>query len=225
MRCGRDRAAATSTRGMIHAMSRRQRLGFSGLQGHCEGSAYRQGDGFACWGTVLAIVSLILTAAPAAADIQDTFRQLIDPVAREPHPAVGRVVVSEHDAMSKGSGTLIEVYHTYGVVLTNWHVVRDATGPIQVTFPNGFQAFAEVLQTNETWDLAALKIPRPPIEPMRLAAVVPVPGNELTIAGYEYGQYRAARGKCTQYCAPDRNALLRWSRHRSPRIMVIREVP
>lgn len=137
------------------------------------------------------------------ADLQDTLRQLVQPVDRTPHPAVARVVVSEQDAISKGSGTLIEVYGDYGVVLTNWHVVRDATGPIQVTFPNGFQSFAVVLKDSETWDLAALKIQRPPIKPMRIGSTVPRPGAEITIAGYGSGQYRAARGRCTQYCAPD----------------------
>ncbi len=55
-----------------------------------------------------------------------------------PHPAVVRVVVPEVDGTAYGSGTLIDVRDDYGLVLTNWHVVRAATGAIEVSFPSGF---------------------------------------------------------------------------------------
>ena len=43
-----------------------------------------------------------------------------------------------------------------GLVVTNWHVVRDATGQVEVVFPDGFRSAAKVLATDPDWDLAAL---------------------------------------------------------------------
>ena len=60
-----------------------------------------------------------------------------------PHPAVVRVAVPERDGTaSYGSGSLVAVNESSGLVLTNWHVVRDAAGPIVVYFPDGFHSAA-----------------------------------------------------------------------------------
>ena len=55
-----------------------------------------------------------------------------------PHPAVVRVVAPEGNATSYGSGTLIDVRDQFGLVVTNWHVVRDVQGEVEVQFPDGF---------------------------------------------------------------------------------------
>ena len=104
--------------------------------------------------------------------------------------------------MSQGSGTLVAVNQQHGLVVTNWHVVRDAQGPIVVTFPDGFQSAATVMTTDENWDLAALLIWKPKVAPIPIARQMPRPGELLTIAGYGAGTYRAATGRCTQYVAP-----------------------
>ncbi len=104
--------------------------------------------------------------------------------------------------MSYGSGTLVDVRDEYGLVVTNWHVVRDAAGPIQVSFPDGFQSPARALKVDQPWDLAALVIWRPNIDPVSIADHAPRPGDVLTIAGYGRGTYRVATGRCTQYVAP-----------------------
>ena len=104
--------------------------------------------------------------------------------------------------MAFGSGTLIDVNDQAGLVITNWHVVADARGPITVVFPDGFQSPAQVLKTDRDWDLAALAIRRPNATPVRLAARGPRPGEMLSIAGYGSGQYRAVSGRCTQYVSP-----------------------
>lgn len=122
--------------------------------------------------------------------------------AEKPHPAVARVFVDEADGVSQGSGTLVDVRDHAGLVVTNWHVVRGARGPIFVVFPDGFRSAARVLRVDEDWDLAALMIWRPSIEPVRLAGRIPRPGDRLTIAGYGPGEYRAVSGKCSQYLAP-----------------------
>ncbi|MCX6637175.1 MAG: hypothetical protein NT090_19130, partial [Acidobacteria bacterium] len=47
-----------------------------------------------------------------------------------PNPAVVRLMAPERDGISFGSGALVAVTETHGLVVTNWHVVRDAAGPI-----------------------------------------------------------------------------------------------
>lgn len=121
------------------------------------------------------------------------------------HPAVVRVVATDRDGFSLGSGTLVAVSEHHGLVVTNWHVVRDAAGPIAVAFPNGFRSTALVLKTDRDWDLAALAIWRPNVEPVPISNTAPRPGEPLTIAGYGSGQYRTITGRCTQYVAPGYN--------------------
>jgi hypothetical protein len=122
-----------------------------------------------------------------------------------PHPAVARVIVPEDDAIAYGSGTLIDVRDQYGLVVTNWHVVRDSKGTVDVVFPSGFRSQARPLKVDKDWDLAALVIWRPPIEPVHVSAIPPKPGDLLTIHGYGQGQYRIATGHCTQFFAPKEN--------------------
>jgi Trypsin-like peptidase domain len=125
--------------------------------------------------------------------------------AATPHPAVARIIVPEQSATAFGSGTLIDVRDQYGLVVTNWHVVRDSQGVVEVKFPGGFSSHARPLKVDSDWDLAALVIWRPPVEPVRMAAEPPRPGEPLTIHGYGQGQYRIAAGRCTAYYAPRRN--------------------
>jgi hypothetical protein len=119
-----------------------------------------------------------------------------------PHPAVVRVIVPEDGATSYGSGTLIDVRDQFGLVITNWHVVRDAQGPVEVLFPCGYRSKARALKVDADWDLAALVVWRPPTEPVRLSVTAPQPGDQLTICGYGQGMYRSVTGRCTQYYAP-----------------------
>ena len=121
------------------------------------------------------------------------------------HPAVVRVIASERGGTSYGSGTLVGIGQSHGLVITNWHVVRDATGPIIVVFPDGFQSAAAVMKVDRDWDLAALAIWRPNVRPVALATAAPRPGETLTIAGYGPGWFRAVSGNCTQYVAPGSN--------------------
>lgn len=111
----------------------------------------------------------------------------------------------EGEATSYGSGTLVDVRDEYGLVVTNWHVVRDGTGEVEVIFPDGFRSKARPLKVDADWDLAALVIWRPTAAPVTLAATAPQPGEQLTICGYGSGNYRAATGRCTQYYAPAEN--------------------
>jgi hypothetical protein len=118
---------------------------------------------------------------------------------------VARIIVPERGATAFGSGTLVDVRDEFGLVVTNWHVVRDSQGVVEVKFPGGFRSHARPLKVDSDWDLAALVIWRPPVEPVQLAARPPRPGEPLTIHGYGQGQYRIASGRCTAYYAPRRN--------------------
>jgi hypothetical protein len=119
-----------------------------------------------------------------------------------PHPAVARIIVPEGNATSYGSGTLVDVRDQFGLVVTNWHVVRDNKGDIEVVFPDGFRSKARPLKVDADWDLAALVIWRPPAPPVAMADAAPQSGDQLTICGYGQGQYRAVTGRCTQYYSP-----------------------
>jgi S1-C subfamily serine protease len=123
----------------------------------------------------------------------------------KPHPSVVRVVAPEDGAIAYGSGTLVGVRDDHGLVVTNWHVVRDATGLVEVVFPDGFRSHARPLKVDQDWDLAALVIWRPNVEPVKIAAQPPRPGDILTIHGYGRGKYRIATGRCTTYYSPQPN--------------------
>ena len=118
-------------------------------------------------------------------------------------PAIARVRSPEGDeGASYGSGTLVGIDKKHGIVLTNWHVIRDATGQVSVEFPGGFRSNATVLLSDETWDLAALLISRPNVKPVEIAWQEPVRGDRLTIAGYGAGKYREMTGRVTQFVSP-----------------------
>jgi hypothetical protein len=127
------------------------------------------------------------------------------PAAQTPHPAVVRVTSIDHDGASLGSGVLVAVNQTHGLIITNWHVVRDSAGTILVSFPDGFTSGARVLKTDSTWDLAALVIWRPNVAPVPLATAPARRGDVLTIAGYGRDSYRAISGYCTEYLSPGDN--------------------
>jgi hypothetical protein len=107
--------------------------------------------------------------------------------------------------MSLGTGTLVAARGRHGLVVTNWHVVRDARGPINVIFPDGFRSGASVLGTDADWDLAALAIWRPNVEPVQVSRRPPQLDDVLSIAGYGSGKYRSSSGRCVQYISPGSN--------------------
>jgi S1-C subfamily serine protease len=119
-----------------------------------------------------------------------------------PHPAVARIIVPESDGTAFGSGSLVGVNKDHGLVITNWHVVRDGTGLVEVVFPDGFRSHAKPIKVDSDWDLAALVIWRPNVEPVKIATQPPRQGDLLTIHGYGRGQYRIATGHCTNYFSP-----------------------
>ena len=119
-----------------------------------------------------------------------------------PHPAVARIVAPEPGGVSLGSGVLVDANATQGLVLTNWHVIRDSRSAVLVQFPDGFQSAGTVIRFDEAWDLAAISIWKPSATPVSLAGRNPALGEPLSIAGYGRGAYRAQAGRCTEYLSP-----------------------
>lgn len=147
-----------------------------------------------------------LTPAPASLD-QLRFASLWPDLSppQQPHPAVVRVIAPEGAMLSLGSGTLVDKNDEHGLVITNWHVVRDARGPVEVVFPGGFRSTARIVRMDRDWDLAALLISKPPVEAVPLSTSPPKPGDPLSIAGYGSGKYKLQSGRCTQYLSPGGN--------------------
>ena len=128
------------------------------------------------------------------------------------HPAVVRVVVDDGGSQSLGSGAYVDTGMSdgkeAGLVVTNHHVIRDRRGSVSVVFPDGFRSSAKVLGSDPTWDLAALAIWRPQVEPLPLAETQPERGERLTIHGYGSPSqgYRAATGTFDRFVSFDRGA-------------------
>jgi len=120
----------------------------------------------------------------------------------EPHPAVARIVAPEQSGTALGSGVLVDVNRSQGLVLTNWHVVRDSRSSLLVQFADGFQSAGTVVRWDEAWDLAAVVIWKPPAVPITIASQPPMIGERLTIAGFGRGVYREETGPCTDYLSP-----------------------
>ena len=162
------------------------------------------------WPRALAIVCLILATVnlqPKDVKAQTNWftnasktRSVVSP-----HHAVVQIRARDGDGISQGTGTLVSVGREHGLIITNWHVVRDASGPIHVRFSDGFESAAQVLKADPDWDLAALAIWRPNTSPVSIAHIAPVTGERLTIAGFGPGTYREATGRLTQYVAPGKH--------------------
>jgi hypothetical protein len=119
-----------------------------------------------------------------------------------PHEAVVRIVAPEQAGTSLGSGVLVDVNRSQGLVLTNWHVVRDSRAAVLVQFPDGFQSAGTVVRWDEAWDLAAVVIWKPKATPVSVASEAATIGEPLTIAGFGRGSYREQTGACTDYLSP-----------------------
>jgi hypothetical protein len=167
-------------------------------------SIWQSAPVWACW--------VVLVIFPADSARSQTLKDLIGSVGSglpaattAPHPSVARVIVPERGGTSYGSGSLVDVHRDYAIVVTNWHVVSDRVGDVTVQFPDGFQSVGKVLKVDKDWDLAAIGIWRPNVQPLRFAERAPVIGEPLAIAGYGPGQWRLAPGRCSQFVSPGSN--------------------
>jgi S1-C subfamily serine protease len=124
-----------------------------------------------------------------------------------PRPEVVRVVVEEHGSGTKktfsmGSGVLLDD----GLILTAWHVVREAPDRTRVQFPGGPETPVEFIAGDAGWDVALFRLDDPGGKtPARLAETNPRPRDRLIIAGYGPPPYiyRESPGALSGYVSPD----------------------
>ena len=94
---------------------------------------------------------------------------------------------------STGSGTLIAVDESVGLVLTCSHLFDGSTDRIVVTFPNGERFGARMIDRDRAHDLAALAIRRPNLAPIDVSETES--GGPLAACGFgPNGQFRCVYG-------------------------------
>ncbi len=114
--------------------------------------------------------------------------------------AIVRVVNARSASRTAGTGTLVDADGEHGLIITCAHLFREGAGQVEVIFPNQ-QAFqAQLLKLDAAADLAALSIQSPRIEPVKIAAQFPRPGDWLVSCGYGTdGQLWCNRGQALGY--------------------------
>jgi len=97
--------------------------------------------------------------------------------------AIARVANQLGGASSLGTGTLVEVQASRGVVLTCAHLFREGMGTLTVHFAGGQVSAARLLRIDAAADLAALEVAAPPVRPIEIADRSPQPGEPLVSCG------------------------------------------
>ncbi len=111
-----------------------------------------------------------------------------------------RVAVPERGGTGYGSGALIARDSKHAWLLTNWHVVRGATGMPTVTYSNGQRFAANIIKVSVTEDLALLATLRPNVEPLKVASHAAQQNETATLHGYgPLGSYRAIDARVRGY--------------------------
>ncbi len=136
------------------------------------------------------------------------------------YPAVAKIVgrgdadpsdSQENYALFYGSGVYVAEVEDLGIVLTNWHVVSEARGNLNVRF-GSFQSPGTVIMADTSWDIAAIAIYKPPFLPIPISLEVPQIGDELWVAGFgqtsDLDGFQLSSGPVIRYCCPDEKALL-----------------
>lgn len=118
-----------------------------------------------------------------------------------PNPAACRVANAvAGGARYLGSGTLVDCDERFGLVVTCQHLFRGGAGTISVTFPDGQSSAARLVHSDATWDLAALLIARPNVEPVAIAPAHPRQGEAVWSCGFgPDGRYACNAGRVTGY--------------------------
>ena len=128
---------------------------------------------------------------------------------QEELPYVVRIIAFDAGGQSFGTGSYVGSYGEYGIILTNWHVIKETKVNerlVHVHFPPGFSSFGAIIKSDEIWDLALIAISKPPqsIPLLPISQTPPKSDDPLWIAGFGSGAYRIAEGRCVRYLAlPD----------------------
>ncbi len=134
------------------------------------------------------------------------------------YPSVAKIVGRSHPKNGEeegvvsiplyyGSGFYAAQYASWGIVLTNWHVVSEVDASIEVVFPSGTYP-GRVVLLDDLWDLAAIIIPKPQdVLPLPISRQMPKKGNNerLWTAGYGpkegLADFKIQEGKFVDYVA------------------------
>ena len=143
--------------------------------------------------------------------------QAIDPF-QSIYPAAAKIVGQGESHESKeaqyqsvffGSGCYVAEVGEFGIVLTNWHVVSEAAGPLLVKFSR-FETPGTVIMADTVWDIAAIVIYRPPFLPFPISLEVPQLGDELWVAGFgqqsDLSGYQVSSGPVLGYGRPNESS-------------------
>lgn len=103
---------------------------------------------------------------------------------KEVQQAICRIYVDEPGGRSLGSGTLIGKDEQSGLVITCFHLFRESQSGIRCIFPNGESFQGTLLATDQKFDLAAIAIKPPSIQPIPLAVESPTVGETMHSAGF-----------------------------------------
>ncbi len=115
-----------------------------------------------------------------------------------PQASVCRVLVQSGSITDAGSGVIVSP----NVVLTNWHVLRDATSGSNLTVAFADQTGApvtRVLGVDQALDLAALEVHTAHRPALELADGLPPTGAPIVAAGSVHGVYQEYAGQVAGY--------------------------
>ncbi|HEX7100726.1 MAG TPA: trypsin-like peptidase domain-containing protein [Acidimicrobiia bacterium] len=132
-------------------------------------------------GNVVRVPRTTLAAAPtttAPQDLPEGAVASITQVAETAIPSIVAVTAQIEGLPAGGSGV---VYSEEGYLLTNHHVVEDATN-LGVIFSDGITYGAEVVGTDPLTDIAVLRTNRPDLTPIRLGSEADLVIGERTVA-------------------------------------------
>lgn len=137
----------------------------------------------------------------------DPFKAIYPPAAKIIGQGEAKKTGDTHvQSIFYGSGSYVAEVGEFGIVLTNWHVVSEAVGPLLVKFSH-FESPGTVIMADTVWDIAAIVIYKPPFLPFPISLEVPQLGDELWVAGFgqqpDLSAYQVSSGPVLGYGRPN----------------------
>jgi hypothetical protein len=147
----------------------------------------------------VAAASLVLAADCPTGDCPLAPPAAANDIAVDARP-IARIENTTAAGRSYGSGTLVDVDGSSGLVVTCAHLFRDGTGTIIVMFPERSRHSARLVKIDHDADLAALAISVPAATPVEIATDYPQQGDPLVSCGYgSDGRLGCNRGQVLGY--------------------------
>jgi S1-C subfamily serine protease len=122
-------------------------------------------------------------SSAAAPPVQTTEGESVTAIARAVAPSIAQIGVTVPGGQGEGSGV---VFKEDGYVLTNHHVVADAT-VVEVSLPDGTTAPATVVGTDPSSDMAVVEIDKTGLPVPAFASAAPQVGDTAVAIGSPFG--------------------------------------